>query len=178
MDDLDEIEIETSRTRLVALAVFALICFGGGLLNLTPLFVQDMDLTVWAYVFGLFCLLFLAWAIAAIWVACTQPKIAYRLNPHGLFLGNHTKPAFTWAQVRGATLARGKRRNALVIILENSAGFYPVDLYPRWLSTFLGRPTDRDLALTNMDTRLDFKTFLDLIEPYLNTYGPQPLAKG
>lgn len=178
MTDLDEIEIETSRTRLVALAVFALICFGGGLLNLTPLFAGDVDLSVWAYVFALICLLFLAWAVAAIWVVCTQPKIAYRLNPRGVFLGDQATPAFTWGQVRGATLAQGKRRSALVIILENSEDLNLSGLHPSWLATFLGRPTDRDLALTNMDTPLDFKTFLDLIEPYLHTYGPQPLAKG
>ena len=169
---LDSIDIPASRTRLTALAVFALFCFAGGLLNLTPLLSGQVAFTPWAYIFIGFCGLFLLWGLTAAWIALTQPPLAYRLTPQGLFIGRQDQSAFTWDQVRGATLSRGKRRSSITVVLIEGAQLHRPGLLNPWLASFLGRPTDRDLALTNMDTKLDWATFLDLIGPFFHTYGP------
>ncbi len=169
---LPDIEIETSRKRLIALSIFALFCCVGGLLNLYPVLQGQAVSTFWAGGVLLFCFLFLLWSVLAAWVAWRAPRIAYRLGKEGLFLGTQTSPAFTWDQVRGATLVRGKRRSAVAVVLSQDQRLNTDGLMPDWLATFLGRPTDRDLALTNMDTTLDLATFLDLIGPYFHTYGP------
>ena len=169
---LPEIEIQASRTRLIALSGFAFLCCVGGLLNLSPVLSGRAVSDFWALVFIVFCCLFLAWGVLAAWVAWRTPRVAYRLSKEGLFLGDQAAPAFTWDQVRAATLIRGKRRSAVAVILEPGEQLNSAGLMPNWLASFLGRPTDPYLALTNMDTRVDLATFLDLIGPYFHRYGP------
>lgn len=169
---LPDLEIETSRKRLIALSVFALFCFVGGLMNLSPVLYGREVSTFWAGVFLLFCILFLVWSILSAWIAFRSPRVAYRLSKEGLFLGDQPEPAFTWGQVRGATLSRGKRRSSVTVVLEADARLNTAGLLPDWVATFLGRPTDKDFAFTNMDTTLDLATFLDLIGPYFLNYGP------
>ena len=178
MAKLPPIEIQSSRTRLLALAIFALFCFAAGLLNLTPLFSGEAEFTFWVYVFMGLCGLFLVWCGLSAWVALSQPKVAYRFAEEGVYLGNQPEPAFTWDQVKGATLARGKRRSSVVVVLDDPGALNRAGLLPDWLATFLGRPTDKDLALTNMDTAVDLATFLDLIGPYFHTYGGDALKEG
>lgn len=174
---LPEIAIEASRKRLFWLSLFAAFCFAGGLLNLAPALAAGTMVTFWPLAFMLFCALFLLWSLAAGWTALMQPKIAYRLNDTGLFIGDQSVPAFTWGQVRGATLVRGKRRSAVAVILEDPQALNTAGLMPAWRATFLGRPTDRDIPLTNMDTNLGLEEFLDLIGPYFHTYGPQSISE-
>ena len=103
-----------------------------------------------------------------IWIS---PSIAYRFTPEGLYLGQQTAPAFHWDQVRGATLNRGKRRTGVTLVFYDRATINTAGLLPSWLAGFLGRPTDQDMALTNMDTSMALTPFLDLIQNHLDTYG-------
>jgi len=99
------------------------------------------------------------------------------LDSKGLYAGNQDRPAFTWDQVAGATLSRGKRRSSVTVVLKEGETLNTQGLPHPWLETFLGRPTDRDFAFTNMDTSLDLGTFLDLIGPYFHTYGGSNLSE-
>lgn len=169
---LDPVNIPASKRRLWAMAVFGLLACGGSLLNLSPVVMSGAPMTWLGGVFLLFAAVFLAWTVAAFWVIRQQPALAYRLRPEGLYVGDQGEPAFAWDQVSGATVVRGKRRSSLIVVLDETEALNPAGLLPSWLAMFLGRPTDADLALTNMDTALDLKTFLDLIGPYFHTYGP------
>ena len=165
------IEVPKSSLRLVGLGLSAflcsLICFG--FLVFIPW--DAVALTILG-----FGLLFLTWAILALYVAHFSPSVAYRFSPAGLYMGDQAIPAFTWDQVKGATLMRGKRRSSVAVILADNTAFNTAGLLPSWLATFLGRPTDKDFALTNMDTSMPLGPFLDLIQTHLDTYGQIKLA--
>ncbi len=170
-----EIRIPASRRRLLGLAVSGLICAAASLYCTLQLLPSALGA---ALVFGLFGGLFSLWAGLALWVAWQQPTTAYSLDATGLYLGEARVPAFTWRQVAGVTVSRGKRRSHLTVVLRIDANLHRQDLPPDWIATFLGRPVARDLALTPMDTAIDFAAFLDLIGPYFRTYARHDIQPG
>jgi len=151
----DDILILASGKRLYALALFAVFCFIGGVFQMLPLAQEGQIDSFWGRIFVLMCVLFLAWAIAALWIALRQPTNAYRLTEEGLYIGAQSSPAFTWDQVKGATLMRGKRRSHITVVLVETATLNRAGLIPDFLAALLGRPSDRDVALSNMGTAMD-----------------------
>ena len=172
---LPDLEIESSRRRLIGMAIFGVVCALGGALNLLP--ILNTGVNGWTYMIAALCLGLLGWAGLAAFVALRLPKYMYRLTAAGLFLGDAAEPAFSWDQVKGATLVRGKRRSAVAVILEDAGHLPSTDLLPSWQATALARPTERDISLTNVDTKLSLEVFLDLIGPYLRTYGQASLKE-
>lgn len=175
MSDLPVLEIKTSRKRLIGMALFGLACALGGALNLLP--ALNMGSNGWPWIIGGLCLGLLVWSALAAFVALRLPPLAYRLTPEGLFYDSAQAPVFTWDQVRGATLVRGKRRSAVAVILDAADHLTSPDILPGWQATALARPVERDVTLTNVDTNLSLEMFLDLIAPYLHTYGQASLTE-
>lgn len=152
--------VKASRLRLIGLALSAFVC---ALAAVVLAFVVPFV--------AVLALLFVAWTGACLAALYMQSSVAYRFDGQGVYLGDQPQPAFCWRDVKGATLARGKRRSAVAIVLNDDIELRDAGLLPPWLATFLGRPTDRDLALTNMDTTWQLQPFLDLIQGHLDTYG-------
>ncbi len=123
------------------------------------------------------CVLFAVWAICAFWIGLRQHETAYRLTEEGVYFGNQSDPAFQWKEIQGARLVRGKRRSYVAIILKDGAKFNRAGILPDLIATFLGKPTDSGVVVSNVDTRIDFSTLLDLIRPFLRTYGLSELTE-
>ena len=171
--------VSFSGRRLLALGLVAAVCAlpMAGFTALTLGIEPAINWTLTLISLGL-TLLMEAYALVAFHALWHAGPVAYRFGQDGLYLGEQEAPAFLWKEVKGATLARGKRRSAVAIILNDEAGVNARGLLPAWLATFLGRPTDKDLALTNMDTTWKLQPFLDLIQHHLDTYGHTSLQKG
>ena len=187
-------QVLASKIRLSALALASATCLLALIWALAIITVQEINAGIQATYFPeeptiarppswlflmlvFFAFVFAAWSIAAGLVALRMGKIAYSFDAQGLYLGHQSQPAFFWADVKGATLMRGKRRSAVAIVLTKGANLNTKGLLPFWLAQLLGRPTDRDIALTNMDTRYQLQPFLDLIRHHLDTYGQIKLDK-
>lgn len=171
--------IEFSGKRLLALGLIAAVCalptagFAVMTLGIQPAINWTLTLISFALT-----LLMGGYAAASFYALWRASPIAYRFDADGVYLGERQSPTVRWADVKGATLARGKRRSAVVLVLNEGAIVDAEGLLPVWLTTFLGRPTDKDFALTNMDTTWQLQPFLDLIQHHLDTYGSISLQKG
>lgn len=173
----EDIVIHSSRKRLYAIGAFASFCFVGGIFQLLPLLETQELKSFWGWTFIFMCVLFAAWAISAFWIGVRQNEIAYRFTNEGVFFGNQADPAFQWREIQGASLVRGKRRSYIAIILKDGAKFNRAGILPDLIATFLGKPTDIGVVVSNVDTRLDFSTLLDLIRPFIHTYGLSELTE-
>ncbi|MGB0717926.1 MAG: hypothetical protein ACPGO7_01210 [Alphaproteobacteria bacterium] len=173
----EDIVIHSSGRRLYALGAFASFCFVGGIFQLLPLLEAQELKSFWGWTFILMCVLFAVWAICAFWIGLRQHEIAYRLTEEGVYFGNQSDPAFQWKEIQGARLVRGKRRSYVAIILKDGAKFNRAGILPDLIATFLGKPTDSGVVVSNVDTRIDFSTLLDLIRPFLRTYGLSELTE-